>query len=78
MVSDIWTISIILLLTQFIVELLLHLIEGADELFNTNYYAMAGLNKRITTVGAHTSRDQESFPNRKQHEAQENDRKLQV
>uniref|UniRef100_A0AAF5PPG9 Transmembrane protein 87A n=2 Tax=Wuchereria bancrofti TaxID=6293 RepID=A0AAF5PPG9_WUCBA len=48
-----------------------------DELFNTNYYAMAGLNKRITTMGGYTSaRDQESSSNKNQHEAQETDQKL--
>uniref|UniRef100_A0A0R3RKH5 Transmembrane protein 87A n=1 Tax=Elaeophora elaphi TaxID=1147741 RepID=A0A0R3RKH5_9BILA len=48
-----------------------------DELFNTNYYAMAGLNKRTAAVGAYaSSRGQESSSNRKQHEAQENDQKL--
>ncbi|VDK68081.1 unnamed protein product [Litomosoides sigmodontis] len=49
-----------------------------DELFNTNYYAMAGLNKRTAAVGAYTSSlGQESSFNKKKHEAQENDQKLQ-
>ncbi|KAL4003108.1 Lung seven transmembrane receptor family protein [Acanthocheilonema viteae] len=49
-----------------------------DELFNTNYYAMAGLNKRTAAASAYaSSRGQESSSNRKQHKAQENDRKLQ-
>lgn len=40
---------------------------------------MAGLNKRTATVGAYASgHGQESSSNRKQHEAQENDQKLQV
>ncbi|KAM3723494.1 Transmembrane protein 87B [Dirofilaria immitis] len=49
-----------------------------DELFNTNYYAMAGLNKRTATVGTYAfTRDEKSSTNRKQHEAQESDQKLQ-
>ncbi|VDO24963.1 unnamed protein product [Brugia timori] len=50
-----------------------------DELFNTNYCAMAGLNKRTTTMVGYTSaRDQESSSNKNQYEAQENDQKLKV
>ncbi|KAK6101616.1 Lung seven transmembrane receptor family protein [Brugia pahangi] len=50
-----------------------------DELFNTNYCAMAGLNKRTTTMVGYTSaRDQESSSNKNHYEAQENDQKLKL
>ncbi|OZC09668.1 hypothetical protein X798_03362 [Onchocerca flexuosa] len=52
--------------------------DDADELFNTNYYAMAGLNKRTVTMGTYASaRGEESSFSKKQHEAQESDQKLQ-
>uniref|UniRef100_A0A915PVZ8 Transmembrane protein 87A n=1 Tax=Setaria digitata TaxID=48799 RepID=A0A915PVZ8_9BILA len=55
-----------------------HLFTKSDELFNTNYYAMAGLNQRSVSIGAHPfSRDQEGSSSRKQYEAQESDQKLQ-
>ncbi|EFO18431.2 hypothetical protein LOAG_10063 [Loa loa] len=48
-----------------------------DELFNTSYYAMTGLNKRTTTVDTDASAHDQENSNKKQHEAQESDQKLQ-